>query len=263
MTHWSTRALAKIAVERRIVPRIAHSTVSLILRSAELQPHRSRYWKTPTLDTAFLKSAARVLWCYERAWELAERGEIVLCLDEMPNLQVLERRRPTRPLKRGQIERREFEYIRHGTVNFLAALVVHSGRMHGWSLDKNNGAHLRAILPELFEVYRHAPRVHLIWDGGSPHIAAETTAFLRATYPRVRTLVTPPHASWLNQAELLLRAFSAHYLLRGSWKSRAQFVAHLDASWHEYNRLFAHPFAWSWTRQKMRRWAERHGARLC
>jgi hypothetical protein len=43
MTHWSTRSLAQAAVQRGIVPQIAHSTVSLILRQAELQPHRSRY----------------------------------------------------------------------------------------------------------------------------------------------------------------------------------------------------------------------------
>jgi hypothetical protein len=260
MTHWSTRSLARVAVERRIVPTIAHSTVSLILRTADLQPHRSRYWKTPTIDDTFVKKAARILWCYERASELAANGEIVLCLDEKPNIQVLERRCRTQPMIPGQIEHREFEYIRHGTVNFLAALVVHTGKMHGWCLDRNDGEHLRAVLPELFEEHGDAQRVHLIWDGGSSHVAAATTAFLRSRYPHVRTLVTPPHASWLNQAELLLRAFSARYLDRGEWKSRDQLIEHLNASWREYNDLFAHPFTWSWTRQRMRRWVDRHSA---
>ena len=49
MTHWSTRSLAAIAMKRGLLPHIAHSTVSLILREADLQPHRSRYWITPTL----------------------------------------------------------------------------------------------------------------------------------------------------------------------------------------------------------------------
>jgi len=52
-------------------------------------------------------------------------------------------------------------------------------------------------------------------------------------YPRVRTLVTPPHASWLDQAELLLRAFSERYLKRGDWSSRQHLAEHLDASWRE------------------------------
>lgn len=258
MTHWSTRSLAQVAVERGLVPAVSRSTISLILRAADLQPHRTRYWKTPTLDDTFIEAAARVLWCYERASDLAEKHEIVLCLDEKPNLQVLERRRPTRPMLPGQIEHREFEYIRHGTVNFVVALVVHTGRMHGFCLDRNDGEHLRAILPELFRAHRRARRVHLIWDNGPSHVAEETTTWLRTHHPEVRTLVTPPHAGWLNQAELLLRAFSERYLRRGDWKSREMFIEHIDASWREYNERFAHPIAWSWTRSKMRQWAERH-----
>jgi hypothetical protein len=257
MTHWSTRGLARVAAEHGLVPRIAHSTVSLILRAAELQPHRSRYWRTPTLDDDFVRRAARVLWCYERAEKLAERGEIVLCLDEKPNIQVLERRCATQRMRPGQIERREFEYIRHGTVNLLVTLVVHTGKMRAWCLDRNDGDHLRSVLPDVLRDHHHARRVHLIWDGAPSHTAAETLALIRNKFPTVRVLFTPPHASWLNQAELLLRSFAAHYLNRGDWKSRRHLIDHLDASWPEYNRLFAKPIAWSWTRQKMRRWVRR------
>jgi hypothetical protein len=77
------------------------------------------------------------------------------------------------------------------------------------------------------------------------------------------TLVTPPHAGWLNQAELLLRAFSERYLKRGDWKSRQQLIEHLDADWREYNERFAHPITWSWTRQKMRQWVARRASGLC
>jgi DDE superfamily endonuclease len=258
MTHWSMRSLAQIAPEYGLMPTIAHSTVSLILRAADLQPHRSRYWKTPTLNAAFVKRAAQVLWCYEHASDLAKKHEIVVCLDEKPNIQALERRCPTRPMDRGEIEHQEFEYIRHGTVNFLVALVVHTGKMQGWCLDRNDGEHLRTVLPELFRAHRRATRVHLIWDGGSSHIAAETRTWLHLHYPHVRTLVTPPHAGWLNQAELLLRAFGERYLKRGDWKSRQQLIEHLDASWREYNERFAHPIAWSWTRRNMREWVRRH-----
>jgi len=260
MTHWSTRSLAQVAVELGLAPRIAHSTISLIQRKADLQPHRSRYWKTPTLDGTFLQRAARILWCYERAWDLAEKGELVLCIDEKPNIQVLERRCPTQPMRPGQIERQEFEYIRHGTVNFLVVLFVHTGKMRGWCLDKNDGQHLRPVLRELFRAHRGARRIHLIWDGGSSHVSQETTTWLRHRHPRVRTLVTPPHASWLNQAELLLRAFGERYLKRGEWKSRQELIEHLDASWREYNDRFAAPIRWSWTRPKMRQWAARHAS---
>ncbi|HXG66959.1 MAG TPA: IS630 family transposase [Blastocatellia bacterium] len=256
MTHWSTRSLARVAAQREIVPRIAHSTVSLILRSAPLQPHRFRYWKAPTLDEEFRKRAPRILWLYERVDWLAERDEVILALDEKPNRQVLGRRMPTKLMRPSQMERQEVEYIRHGTVNFLAALVVHRGRMRGWSLAANDSHHLCGVLPELFYEHRKARRIHLIWDGGPSHTSAQTKQFVRDE-PRVRVLVTPAHASWLNQAELLLRSFAAHDLERGDWTSKQEMIEHLDASWPEYNRLFAHPVSWSWTRRDMHKWVER------
>ena len=62
MTHWSTRSLAAIAMQRGLLPHLAHSTVSLIVRQADLQPHRSRYWIRPTWNADFLQRAGRVLW---------------------------------------------------------------------------------------------------------------------------------------------------------------------------------------------------------
>jgi hypothetical protein len=143
-------------------------------------------------------------------------------------------------------------------VSLDRALVVHTGRMRGWCLDANDSDHLRPALRDLFRAHRRARRIHLIWDGGASHTAAATTAFLQERYPHVRTRVTPAHASWLDQAELLFRAFGARYLGRGDRPSRAAFIAHLEASWHEYNDLFAHPFTWSWTRTKMDTWLARH-----
>jgi len=55
--------------------------------------------------------------------------EIVIAVDEKPNPQALERARPTQRMRPGQGERQEFEYERHGIVNFLALLILHSGEM--------------------------------------------------------------------------------------------------------------------------------------
>lgn len=258
MTHWSTRSLAIVARQRGIAPTLSHSTVALILRDADLQPHRMRYWKTPTLDDTFRRKAARVLWCYEQAQRLAHRDEVVLCVDEKPNIQVLQGEHPVRLMHSGLFERHEFEYVRRGTVNLLVKLEVHSGQMRSWALEKNDGACLRAVLPQLLKDHRHARRIHLIWDNGSSHVARQTRDWLRSHAPHVRMLFTPAHASWLNQAELLLRAFVERYLRRGEWASRDDFIDHLNASWPEYNRLYAHPFTWSWTCAKMHAWMDRH-----
>jgi len=260
MTHWSTRTLAKAAADRDIVPSIAHSTVSLILRGADLQPHRSRYWKTPRLNAEFVERASKILWCYEQVERLHDHDELLVCFDEKPNLQALERSRPGAAMRPGHIARQEFEYVRHGTVNFAAALLVHDGTMRGWCLEKNDSDSLIPALDELLEEHHDVPKVHLIWDGGSSHTSEKTTRFLQGRRRKVRVLQTPAHASWLNQAELLLRAFSEHYLARGDWTSRLALTDHLHASCAEYNSRFAHPFAWSWTRRKMQSWVSSQGS---
>jgi putative transposase len=45
-------------------------------------------------------------------------GHIVSC-DELTAIQALERAAPTQPMQPGQVERREFEYIRHGTLSLI------------------------------------------------------------------------------------------------------------------------------------------------
>jgi len=263
LTHWSTRSLAAVARERLKRPRLAHSTVSLILRDADLQPHRSRYWKTPTLDAQFVEQTSCILWRYEQVDRLHARDEVVLALDEKPNLQALERKRPSQPMRPGEVERQEFEYLRHGTVNFLLAMNVYDGRVEGRCLGANDSKHLCPVLAELFKRYRRARRLHLIWDNGPSHVSQVTHQFLRGYHPWLRVLFTPAHASWLNQCELVLRAFHERYLKRGSWTSRRNLEDHLLDSCDEYNELFARPIEWTWTRRDMREWVNKTAPGLC
>src|SRR3989304_8807941 len=264
MTHWSTRSLAEIAMKRGLVSHIAHSTVSLILRHADLQPHRNRYWITPTLNADFLQQAGRILCLYERTEALQAHDEIALALDEKPNIQALQRTHPTQPMHSGQIERQEFEYERHGIVNFLVLLNIYNGKMRSCCLDKNDSEHLCQALPKLLQPFHSFQRVHLIWDGGPSHTSAATMSFLRSRYGSwLRILFTPAHASWLNQAELLLKSFEVRYLQRGNWPSRQQLIDHLCASMPEYNRLWAQPINWSWTRRDLHEWAEKKSSGLC
>lgn len=264
MTHWSTRSLAKIAMQQGLVSHIAHSTVSLILRHADLQPHRHRYWITPTLSKAFLEQASRVLWIYERIETLKAQNEIALALDEKPNIQALQRTHPTQPLRAGQIERQEFEYVRHGVVNFLALLNLYNGKMRSCCLEKNDSEHLCKSLPTLLQPFHSFNRVHLIWDGGPSHVSATTNLFLKSRYGDwLRVVPTPAHSSWLNQAEILLKCFEVRYLQRANWTSRQHLIDHLCASTPEYNRLWAQPINWSWTRRDLREWAQKKSAGLC
>ena len=109
---------------------------------------RLRWWR-----------AEQVLWCYANAARLAEQGIWVVCVDEIPTFQVLERD-PIRRTIPGSIEQQEFDYTRHGTMNMLVFLVVHSGLMELVFLANNDVAH---YLPEL-ELFH---RQHKGYEGSS------------------------------------------------------------------------------------------------
>jgi len=262
ITHWSSAALASQAVADGIVDSISPALVRRILQHVDLQPHRTRYWRTARLDERFKERAEKVLWCYANAQRLARQGIWVVCTDEMPNLQVLQRE-PIRRAIPGHIEQQEFEYTRHGTVNLLLFLVVHTGRMELSVLAANNAAHYIQALRQFRRRHRRLKGVFLVHDGGPSHIAAAMTDYLAGCDGWWRVRLTPAHASWLNQAELLVNAFGGRYLKRGSWSDRDKFIDHVWTSWPEYNRLYAHPFQWTWTNNQMRNWFTQHAQPIC
>jgi hypothetical protein len=262
ITHWSGADLARQAVADDIVEAISPATIRRILQRVDLQPHRTRYWRTAKLDARFKERAEKVLWCYGNAERLARRGIWVVCTDEIPNLQVLERR-PIRRAIPGHIEQQEFEYTRHGSVNVLLFLVVHTGRMELTVLGANDAANYIRALRQFRRRHRRLKGVFLVHDGGPSHIAAATADYLAGCGAWWHPRLTPAHASWLNQAELLVNAFGGRYLKRDSWSARDEFIDHVSASWPEYNRLYAHPFEWTWTNNQMRNWFASHTQAIC
>ncbi|OWK44258.1 Mobile element protein [Fimbriiglobus ruber] len=236
---------------------ISPRTIRRILDEVDLQPHRTRYWRTARLDATFKERAEKVLWCYGNAGPLARRGVWTVAVDEVPNLQVLERD-PIRRAIPGAIEQREFEYTRHGTVNLLLFLIVHTGRMEVAVEVKKDAAHDIRALRAFRRRHRGLHGVFLIQDGDPSHTAGDTQDYLAGCRGWWRPRLTPAHASWLNQAEMLVGAFGYHYLRRGSWDDRGAFIAHVLASGPEYNRLYAHPFEWTWTNPQMRQWFASH-----
>ena len=87
-----------------------------------MQPHRSRYWLNahPTDAAKFQQQMKQVCQLYLQASALAAQGVHVVSTDEMTGIQALERAYPTQSLKLGQVERVEFESVRHGTLSLIA-----------------------------------------------------------------------------------------------------------------------------------------------
>ena len=239
ITHWASQDLARQAAADRIVSQISARSVRRILKEVDLQPHRTRSWKTSQLDAQFKERAEKILWGYAWAERLVRRKIWVVCADEMPNLQVLERRPIRSPqasrrgdrAKPGLIEHREFEYIRHGTVTVLMLLVVHTGQMQAVCLGSKSAQNYIRALRDFRRDHRHLRGVFLIPDNDPTHTAGKTQAFFGQSHGWWRPRNTPVHASWLNQAELLNSAFRHRYLNRGSWATRQS----LDPPWRGAN----------------------------
>jgi len=66
---------------------------------------------------------------YLNAIERVKQGERTVSIDEMTGIQALERKFTDQSIRPGKRERREFEYIRHGTQTLIASFDVASGQV--------------------------------------------------------------------------------------------------------------------------------------
>jgi len=174
---WSVQALHD-EIERRQIATLHPTTVHRILDVADLHPHHLRYWRHIIVPD-FKEKAASVLWYYERVAWLAERDELVVCVDEKTQIQALRRPVPDLGMLSGLDRRREWEYKRDGTVNLLITYTLMTGRLWGRVLPKNDHSHfIESLEAFLVEVPRTIRRIHCILDNGSSHIAKDTQAWL-------------------------------------------------------------------------------------
>ncbi|WP_351237577.1 transposase, partial [Streptomyces sp. NPDC002133] len=102
----------------------------------------------------------------------------------------------------------------HGTASLVAALEVTSGEVLTEVIARNDAATFTVFLDQLDRTIAPDKEIHVVLDNGSSRTARHTKAWL-AAHPRWHVRWTPPHASWLNQAELFFSALTRRVLRHG------------------------------------------------
>jgi len=98
----------------------------------------SPYWLN-SHDEDFDAKAHTICQLYATALAFYQQGRLVICCDEKTGRQILERKAPTKPAQAGRRERREYEYIRHGTRVLINSLAVATGQI-AWTIGMTRKA---------------------------------------------------------------------------------------------------------------------------
>ena len=243
LTVCTSRDLAQHLSGKLLGATISHSTVARVWDAAELKPWRWHYWLTRTYPDLVPKS--RII-C--RLYHHPPQDGTLLCFDEKPGIQIIERLHPDRPVQPGLLTLREFEYNRHGTLDLLAALNVGIGRVFGRCYPRHRAVELVDFLDRLHHALPKEDYgvLHLVSDNASTRLAPETQDWMGTHPGRVVWHFLPTHASWLNQAEIWFSILQRKSLARGSWCDYKELERHILAFIRTYNRLSAHPFRWTY-----------------
>ena len=196
-------------------------------------------------DPNFASKAADVVGLYMAPPENA----IVLCIDEKPSIQALQRAQGYLKLPNGRaLTGHSHDYKRHGTTTLFAAFEVATGKVKAAHKKRRRRKEFLEFMDEVVAAYPNK-RLEVIVDNLNTHKKNEDWL---EKHPLITFHFTPTRASWLNQVEAWFSILQGQSLTGASFTSVKQLIAHMDDFIKAYNKN-AEPFVWTKSKVHQRR----------
>ena len=193
----------------------------------------------------------------------------------MTGIQALERIAKTKPMQRGLEERREFAYIRHGTLSLIANCDVARGQIGAPSLgprrtEADFAAHITQTIDtdpdavwlfvtDQLNTHQSESLVRLVAERcaivdalgekgkhGILQSLSSRAAFLSDPRHRIQFVSVPQHTSWLNQIAIWFSILVRRVIKRGNFPSVDALRERILAFIAYFNQT-AKPFRWTYT----------------
>ena len=208
-----------------------------VLRKHGIHLQRRHSWCVST-DPEFAAKAADIIGLYLSP----PQNAMVICVDEKPAIQALERAQGWLRLPNGKaITGYNHEYKRHGTTTLFAALEITTGLVKTGHFKRRRRREFLTFMNETIAQYGDK-EIHVILDNLSTHKPKHDNWLAR--HNNVHFHYTPTHASWLNQIEVWFSILSRKALKKASFTSPMQVRDRIDAFTKAYNQEAA-PFEWT------------------
>ena len=231
---WTGKLLA------RALRDVSSHQVWRVLRRHGIHLQRRRSWCIST-DPEFAPKAADIVGLYLEPPDNA----VVLCVDEKPAIQALERAQGYLRLPNGHaLTGFGHEYKRHGTTTLFAALEVTTGQISAGHYKRRRRREFLDFMNGILVDYPDQ-EIHVILDNLNTHKPKRDRWLAR--HKNVHFHYTPTHASWLNQIECWFSILSRRALKGANFISPQDVRNAIDRFIATYNQEAA-PFEWKKTK---------------
>lgn len=226
------------------------------LKQMDIKPFKIRYYPERK-DPDFENKMHNVLLVYKQVqMQFDENGGIIIpedghmthtvSYDEKPGIQATANKYPDHnPTEENGFVRRDYEYVRMGTISLLAGIDLLTGEAVPLVSDTHKSSDFVSFLKILDAKYPEGDTIRLILDNHSAHTSKETRLYLTTlSEDRFVFVFTPTHASWLNMIESFFSKMTRQMLKGIRVNSKAELTQRIYQYFDEIN---ADPVVYHWT----------------